>query len=273
MRRDPALLGRVLSAAVFLPVLALLMWAGGPWWEGYCALLLSLALIEFYRMGPRSLPAWACAVGVAALLAPLAWARLLWPAAVSVLAPLGALAVLAGVAARARGLSFSPAGRAALGLAYVGFLGYAMPGLRLSPGHGYSGAQATAMAYVLTWSADTAAYGVGLALGRHPLAPAISPKKTWEGAAGGLCAAVLVGALSGATLWTFLGPVRGALLGALVGVVGQAGDLLESMFKRQFGAKDSASWIPGHGGVLDRYDSLLTATPVVWGFLLCAMRP
>jgi phosphatidate cytidylyltransferase len=272
VRTDPALLARILAAVVFLPILAWLIHAGGRWWTGYMCLVLALALIEFYRMGPRPVPPLLCALGLLAVLGPMLAGPALWRLTPVVLTPLAVLAVLAAVALRARGRVPGPPARAALGVVYVGWLGYSMLGLRLADGAGYSGAQATALAHVLTWSADTGAYALGMAVGSRPLAPGISPRKTWEGALGGLLACVLVGAVTGATVWKFLGAGRGALLGALVGVVGQAGDLLESMFKRQFDAKDSARWIPGHGGVLDRYDSLLATTPVIWLFLACVTR-
>jgi phosphatidate cytidylyltransferase len=272
VRTDSALLARILAAVVFLPILAWLIHSGGGWWIGYVGLLLSLALVEFLRMGPRPVPPLPCALALLAVLGPMLAGPALCRLAPPVLTPLAVLVLLAAVAMWARGRAPSPSARTVLGVVYVGWLGYSMLGLRLSEGLGCTGAQATALAHVLTWTSDTGAYATGMTVGRRPMAPGISPGKTWEGALGGLLACVLVGAVTGATVWRFLGPGPGALLGALVGVVGQAGDLLESMFKRQFGAKDSARWIPGHGGVLDRYDSLLATTPVIWLFLACLAR-
>jgi len=112
------------------------------------------------------------------------------------------------------------------------------------------------------WAGDTGAYVVGSAFGRHRLAPHISPGKTWEGLIGG---ALLGGAAGGALAWLAPGlasiPVLSAL-GAVVVVVGQVGDLFESMVKRRAGRKDSGRWLPGHGGILDRIDSLTAAVPV-----------
>ena len=112
---------------------------------------------------------------------------------------------------------------------------------------------------LVIWAADSGAYAAGRLIGGPKLAPRISPGKTWAGLVGGLLAAALVGGLlglfqdSGKTVTLLL--VAGALA-----LVSQGGDLLESMLKRRFGAKDSGSLIPGHGGVLDRIDSLLLAT-------------
>jgi phosphatidate cytidylyltransferase len=111
---------------------------------------------------------------------------------------------------------------------------------------------------------DTAQYYTGRALGRHPLAPDVSPKKTVEGAAGGFLAGSLVfAALGPSWLPGHAWPMAARLgLGALIVAAGIAGDLFESMLKRSAGVKDSSTLIPGHGGVLDRIDALLFATPV-----------
>ena len=113
------------------------------------------------------------------------------------------------------------------------------------------------------WLADTAAYLCGRAWGRHKLAPSISPAKTWEGVAGAVAAvAVYYVALSGAAPdWGWLQGVRGPALFAGVALMGVAGDLFESWMKRQAGVKDSGTLLPGHGGVLDRIDSMASSLP------------
>lgn len=111
---------------------------------------------------------------------------------------------------------------------------------------------------------DSLAYYVGRAVGRHKLAPTISPKKTWEGAAGGV-AGSLVAALLG-HFWYFqrLSLAHAVILGTLAGVAAIAGDLAESVLKRAAGVKDSSRLLPGHGGLLDRLDGLLVAAPVLY---------
>ncbi|MFG6401643.1 MULTISPECIES: phosphatidate cytidylyltransferase [unclassified Microbacterium] len=109
---------------------------------------------------------------------------------------------------------------------------------------------------IVTVAADTGAYGAGLSFGRHPMAPRISPKKTWEGFAGSLVAALIAGVLLaiymlGLPWWA------GLIFGAAITATATIGDLGESMIKRDLGIKDMSSWLPGHGGVLDRLDSIL----------------
>jgi len=121
-------------------------------------------------------------------------------------------------------------------------------------------------ALVITWAGDTAAYFVGRAMGKHPLAPHISPKKTWEGSVGSMIGSLIVA-------WVFSYWIRiplGHLVAmAVIGnVAGQMGDLLESAYKRSAGVKDSGGLLPGHGGVLDRIDALILCIPVIWYYVV-----
>lgn len=118
-----------------------------------------------------------------------------------------------------------------------------------------------------TWSCDTAAYFVGTAFGKRKIAPDLSPKKSLEGAIGGLIGSVITSCLF-AYIYPFLSVPKMLLLGLLVGLAAEVGDLLESAFKRQAGIKDSSMLIPGHGGILDRFDSSLFTAPLVYYFVL-----
>jgi len=118
-----------------------------------------------------------------------------------------------------------------------------------------------------TWAADTFAYFVGRAFGRRKVAPVLSPKKTLEGLIGGICGTVGV-AYAFALIYPFLPLVKMLILGLLVGAAAFVGDLMESAFKRQAGVKDAGSLIPGHGGVLDRFDSALFTAPLVYYYVL-----
>jgi phosphatidate cytidylyltransferase len=114
------------------------------------------------------------------------------------------------------------------------------------------------------FASDTAQYYTGRLLGRTPLAPRVSPKKTIEGAAGGFVAGILVMTVAGAAWLPAIGAPLRALLGAAIVALGIAGDLFESMLKRSAGLKDSSALIPGHGGILDRIDALLFVAPVYY---------
>ena len=113
---------------------------------------------------------------------------------------------------------------------------------------------------------DTGGYAAGVLFGKHPLAPSVSPKKSWEGAAGSAVLAATVGML---LMWTFFaGPIwAGAVIGLLTVVAATLGDLAESLIKRDLGLKDMGSLLPGHGGLMDRLDSILVAAPFVYGSL------
>ncbi len=118
----------------------------------------------------------------------------------------------------------------------------------------------------ITWAADTTAYFVGRAMGKHPLAPHISPKKTWEGSIGGIVGSLLIG--YAASFFLTIPLVHLLAMAFLGNVAGQMGDLLESAYKRSAGVKDSGSLLPGHGGVLDRIDALILCVPVVWYYMI-----
>jgi phosphatidate cytidylyltransferase len=122
------------------------------------------------------------------------------------------------------------------------------------------------LALFTTFASDIAAFVTGRALGKHHLAPRISPGKTWEGAIGGVLAAIIV-----SLLFTMLLPLsygQAILLGSLVSILGQLGDLIESLLKRNMGVKDSGKLLPGHGGILDRTDSVIFAGIMVYYFVL-----
>lgn len=121
--------------------------------------------------------------------------------------------------------------------------------------------------FITIWLCDTAAYFVGRAIGSHKLFERVSPNKTWEGAIAGAIAAV--GGFIGAATWLMpeLPMVHAAILGGIVGTIGQAGDLAESLLKRDAGVKDSSNILAGHGGILDRFDSILMVSPVIYWYI------
>jgi phosphatidate cytidylyltransferase len=173
------------------------------------------------------------------------------------------------VAATLRGAPFDKmvanSGATILGVLYVVFLGSHLVAIRTGFDQRLS-AHLLSFFFLVLMGADTGAYYVGRAIGKHKLAPKISPGKTWEGVVGGLAAALALAAV--AHFWFFRElPLKWALpLAAVMAMLGILGDLTESAMKRGAGAKDAAKILPGHGGVLDRLDSLLFNAPLIYYF-------
>lgn len=123
------------------------------------------------------------------------------------------------------------------------------------------------LTFLLVWATDIFAYYVGKWKGQRPLAPSISPNKTWEGTIGGLAAALLVATGMKLSVLSFVAWPHVLALGLLGGGISQIGDLMESQLKRSTGADDSSSLLPGHGGVLDRFDAMVVAAPLIYLYL------
>jgi phosphatidate cytidylyltransferase len=173
------------------------------------------------------------------------------------------------IAATLRGAPFdkmiASTGATILGVLYVVLLGGHLVAVRTGFNQALS-ADLLCFFFLVLMGSDTGAYYVGRAFGKHKLAPSISPGKTWEGMAGGLLAGLLMATI--AHFWFFRElPLKLTLpLAAVMTVVGILGDLTESALKRSAGAKDAANILPGHGGLLDRLDSLLFNAPVIYYF-------
>ncbi len=249
---------RVLSAALLAPTALACIWLGADAWTALMAVAAGGLAYEWVALcggRPGRMPG--LGVPLAVLLAGLVavedherWA----------LAVLAAGAPLVGWISGRRAM--------AAGVLYVGLAGVALIWLR---GDGAAGRANVLFLVIVVWASDVGAYATGRWLGGRKLAPAISPGKTWSGAVGGLLAAMLVGEAAGRLL--AVGPAgQAAVVAGLLGVSAQAGDLLESAVKRHFGVKDSGRLIPGHGGLLDRLDGLLTAAPTAAGLALVLGR-
>ncbi len=260
---------RILTGLVGAFVVVGAAWIGG--WV-FAVAIVGVALAaqhEVYGLlraaGTRPIEGLGLAMGVAAVLRPLA------PQADALLV-VGVLAVVVAGLYRASETPLVDAAATLFGVAYPAALCGALVALRLGApwlepaAHGAF--WLTTASLFCVWGADSFAYFAGRALGRHPLFPSVSPKKTWEGAVGGALGAALL-----ATLFKLFTPLMAVLtwtdvaaIAIACGLASPFGDLAESHFKRSVSVKDSASWLPGHGGMLDRIDAAAVAVPllVVW---------
>ena len=149
-----------------------------------------------------------------------------------------------------------------LGFVYVPVMLSFIWQTRMLPIEGESTSLVYFLIFICSWGCDTCAYAVGMLLGKHKLAPVLSPKKSIEGAVGGVAGAALIGYIYG--VFFLPEPLDGALLCAAGAVVSQVGDLAASAIKRNHGIKDYGRLIPGHGGILDRFDSVIVTAPIIY---------
>jgi phosphatidate cytidylyltransferase len=287
-------LQRVATAAVLIPfVVGLVLFGSTAWVAVALALVIILALREYFALGDaighRAYRSWTTVCGI--LLVYTQWVATLQasyqlPGGLSLHRTIGRFAN--GLGATQDVFSLFLLGVTLLTLWTKRPLVEALPAAGISSSalllvafplsfairlHGGSreGPRLLLFALVITWAGDTVAYFVGRAIGKHPFAPHLSPKKTWEGAAASLAGSLLVGYVFS---WWLSIPVPHLLAMAGVGnLAGQAGDLLESAYKRSAGVKDSGALLPGHGGILDRIDALILAIPAVWYYWILVYSP
>lgn len=260
---DRHLIARLVTGAIGVPVIFLLAYAGGLPYAAFIFVVVALGAWEWWRLQGAPAGMGGLLLGIAGSLGALQGGidprseRLLLFLAFILIAWL-----VVGLAGRTRG-GAAVAGQALLGLLYVGLLPAFLVRIRALP----MGREGLLLTYATVFFCDTAAYAVGRRFGRHALWRRVSPGKTWEGAIAGFVGAIGLALLGMACGARFLG-VAGAIgFGALAGVLGQVGDLVESRLKREAGVKDSSALIPGHGGVLDRFDNLHFVAPVLYTYL------
>ncbi|MBU6507149.1 MAG: phosphatidate cytidylyltransferase [Alphaproteobacteria bacterium] len=253
-----ALTLRIISALVLIPPALAAAWFGWPWLPALAVAAAAGMGIEWARLvngGPEQRRALIVATPLAAAVL----AAFAYPAAACAVAVMGAATVGAQAVGRAAPAPLWAAGGTVwLALGCVGFLWSAMHGGRAT----------VLWLLVLVWAVDIAAYAVGRAVGGPKLAPVLSPNKTWAGFFGGLVGAALAG-------WGAAALVGGAAVivvpvSVLLGIAAQVGDLVESAAKRRFNVKDTGGLIPGHGGLLDRLDSLLAVSLTLAVLILVA---
>ena len=259
---------RILAAAIFTPAILGLIYVGGLALEVTCYVLSLLMLWEFLRLtlgtGNRLTHALAYLLGTLVLVATLGY----FPAGLTcVIAPAATLLLFITVLLQPEPLESSMQRTAltALGVLYCAGLIPFLARLRALP---HEGLALCMTALLCTWASDSGAYFVGRAVGRHKLYPRVSPGKTVEGGVGGLLSAMATALLIRQVFHVDIAALHAGMLGLIAASFGVMGDLCESMLKRSVGAKDSSHLIPGHGGVLDRFDGVMFAVPAFYIYVV-----
>lgn len=260
---------RLLTALVCIPVVLLAMFRlTGGWFLLGVVLLLELAVLEYIRIGEHWVPGGVLKSLLA--LVPVTTFLLagdLLPAGLSGLEGASIWLALVLITIGSGSLAVSARAPIEQGAAVVGLLAFGIPYFALPSASLYRlqvfDPWILLLLLAIVWLGDSAAYYVGKTWGRHKLAPRVSPNKTWEGAIASTAAGLLAAAVW--SLWR-MGRVDPEILvlAGTVSVAAQVGDLVESLLKRGAGVKDSGAILPGHGGMLDRLDALLFASPVMW---------
>jgi phosphatidate cytidylyltransferase len=253
------LLPRILTAVVGIPLLLYLAHVGGVAFGIFTFGISALCCYEYalvLRIGGRPVQFISTVVVGTALAA---CAALAGPLA---LVLTGGMALIVFVEMAAPSHSMDRAALTLFGAVFAGWMPAHLALIRDLRPHGEA---FLFMIFISVWCMDTAAYAAGHAFGRHLLAPVLSPHKTWEGAVGGFVTALTVCVIFSRFVLKDEFPLSWALgIGAVIGVTGQLSDLAESMVKRDVGVKDSGALLPGHGGVLDRFDSFILCAPAVY---------
>ena len=271
---------RVLTALVGIPLLLSAIWWGAPWLTILVVLAALLGIRELYRLYHLSDPRLPLSLGALWVIALVLGGQAASGLTSFLLISLGiflggAFVALLWLIAFYQGQDLPRAIVYLMGgPAYVGFLLAHALVLREIGGNGSDlGRNWLLFALLVTFATDSGAFFVGKSVGRHRLAPSISPNKTWEGAVGGFLLAAVAAVALGQLIELGLPRWQTGVIGATVGVVSQLGDLFESKLKRISNVKEAGSIIPGHGGILDRLDSLLVSIPAVYYLVSVVFKP
>ncbi|TBL77763.1 phosphatidate cytidylyltransferase [Paenibacillus thalictri] len=242
----------------------ILLLAGGYWFTGLLLVMSAIGYDEFMRMNDLKrypVTVWLGMLGVLLLSVPWHSAGVLPQMGMETFVWTFLFLMLAVTVTSKNKVTIDHAAMFFIGIVYIGFGFHYMAETRMSPdGHGLFW---TFLVFLCIWSTDSGAYFTGTVIGKHPLWPTISPKKSIEGSLGGIVLSVVVAICFAVAKPELLTIGHAVLLGLVIGIVGQLGDLMQSAYKRVKGIKDTGTILPGHGGVLDRVDSWLIVFPAV----------
>jgi len=266
---------RILVATFGIPLLVVTTYLGGWYFFAVIAIVSTAAQWEFYSMQSGKSISPQRISGILVGLALLTGIEISQWFITGVIVILGMMTIMADEMFRRHKNVASNIGVTVLGIIYIPLFLGALLHLRelmdaLVPGIPEAGFRFVMMMFVTVWICDTFAYMFGKKIGRHKLYQKVSPNKTIEGAIAGVIGSMIVLSIIKITGFLQLSWFQAVVFSLVIGIIGQLGDLVESWFKRDAGVKDSSSLLPGHGGMLDRFDSIIFVSPVllilIWAF-------
>jgi phosphatidate cytidylyltransferase len=255
---------RIISAAIGLPIFIIAIWFGNPWFTVVMAIIAILGSIEFYRITShnriRPIAYFGIVITLILIVSPYYPGFITKPLILTGAILISLIWIL--FQSQKEG-GFNNWVWIIAGILYLGWTLSYWPELR-SIEHGREWILWSMLAVM---ASDTSAFFIGKKWGKHYIAPTMSPKKTWEGSVGGLLGSIIVSVILGILFSLPLNYWTLALLGCIISISAQLGDLIESLLKRNTGVKDSGKLVPGHGGILDRIDSFVFTGAVIYYFV------
>lgn len=252
---------RIITAVIGIPLLIVIIWFGEPWFTLLIAVMTGIGSLEFYKMVTALKIQPFTYLGIIFIILLVLSPHCPYPVTTPFLiTSMIAISLVWMLFRSQKGQAFSNWVWTLAGVLYIGWmLSYWINLRNLAIGK-----ELVFWAMFTTFASDTSAFFIGRTWGKRPLAPAISPGKTWEGAFGGLFSSAIASVILRLMLPLPFNYWQTALLGGVISIFAQLGDLAESLLKRNTGSKDASKLIPGHGGMLDRLDSLIFTGPVVY---------
>lgn len=261
---------RVIVSAIFIPLILVACYLGGIFFLVFTSLIALISFYEFAKMNAEKKVMLNIPFGFLTIIVMLLNAYYIFTDYYTI-ALLFTTLITFFELFRNKGSAINNIAATLFGILYIGLLFSSLIAVREF--YGYSdflyeqGGFIIISIFITIWVCDSAAFFLGTAFGKHKLFPRVSPNKSWEGAVAGFIFSLITMTALKFLLLDFLNWTDVVILGSIVGIVGQIGDLIESLIKRDAGVKDSSALIPGHGGIFDRFDSLLYTSPFVYLYL------
>lgn len=263
------LLTRIIVAIIAIPGLVAVSYFGEYYFLGFVSIVGALSYYEYSEMVKNKNCRINITIGIIAVIAIILNSFFNYIAYYELIIIIILLSIIYELFSKKNSANLN-LGCGLFGVLYIGFLSGALVRIReYFDGELYVNGGMVIISILATiWICDSAAYFIGTPFGKHKLMPRVSPNKSWEGAIAGFCFSIITMIAAKHLILQFMEWKDVIALGAIIGVIGQIGDLVESLLKRDVGVKDSSALIPGHGGIMDRFDSLIFSAPVIYLYLL-----